>query len=85
MNYCGIDKKYMDYVVDDAPAKQGFFTPGTHLPIRSWEFVEKSGFPDYMVLFAWAFTEEVINKRRNYLKSGGKFIVPLPEVRIVSD
>ena len=85
MNYCGIDEKYLDYVVDDAPAKQGFFTPGTHVPIEPWEHVAKSGFPDYILLFAWAFTDEVINKRRDYLQKKGKFIIPLPEVKIVSE
>lgn len=82
MNYCGIDGRYLDYVVDDAPAKQGFFTPGTHVPIKSWDFVKESKFPDYAVLFAWAFTDEVIKKRQDYIKSGGKFIIPLPQVRI---
>jgi len=82
MNYCGIDGRYLDYVVDDAPSKQGFFTPGTHVPIKSWDFVKDSKFPDYAVLFAWAFTDEVIKKRQDYIKSGGKFIIPLPQVRI---
>ncbi len=81
MNYCGIDGRYLDYVVDDAPAKQGFFTPGTHVPIKSWDFVKESKFPDYAVLFAWAFTDEVIKKRQDYIKEGGKFIIPLPQVR----
>ncbi|MFH1654793.1 MAG: class I SAM-dependent methyltransferase [Pseudomonadota bacterium] len=85
MNYCNIDEKYIDYVVDDAPAKQGFFTPGTHLPIKTWEHVTQSQMPDYIVLFAWAFADEVIKKRQDYLKQGGKFIVPLPEVRIISE
>jgi len=84
MNYCGIDNRYLDYVVDDAPAKQGFYTPGTHVPIRSWDYVKEAKFPDYAVLFAWAFTDEVIKKRQDYLQQGGKFIIPLPEVRIVS-
>jgi SAM-dependent methyltransferase len=85
MNYCGIDGKYLDYVVDDAPAKQGYYTPGTNLPIKSWDFIKADGFPDYIVLFAWAFTEEVLNKRRDYLKQGGKFIIPLPNVKIIAD
>ncbi len=84
MNFCGIDGKYLDYVVDDAPAKHGFFTPGTHVPIKPWEFSAESEFPDYIVLFAWAFTDEVIKKRQDYLKKGGKFIIPLPEVKIVT-
>lgn len=84
MNYCGINRRYLDYVVDDAPSKQGFYTPGTHVPIRSWDYVRESGSPDYAVLFAWAFTDEVIKKRHDYIEQGGKFIIPLPGVRIVS-
>jgi len=84
MNYCGIDRRYLDYVVDDAPAKQGFYTPGTHVPIKSWDYVKEAKFPDYAVLFAWAFTDEVIKKRQDYLQQGGKFIIPLPEVRVIS-
>ena len=83
MNYCGIDRRYLEYVVDDAPSKQGFYTPGTHVPIRAWDYVKESGFPDYAVLFAWAFTDEVVRKRQDYIEQGGKFIIPLPEVKIV--
>lgn len=84
MNYCGIDNRYLDYVVDDAPAKQGFYTPGTHVPIKSWDYLKETKYPDYAVLFAWAFTDEVLKKRQDYLQQGGKFIIPLPEVRIIS-
>ena len=83
-NYCGIDNRYLDYVVDDAPAKHGFYTPGTHLEIKPWEYIFEAGVPDYIVLFAWAFTNEVIEKRKDYLQQGGKFIVPLPEIKIIS-
>ncbi|MHC4308397.1 MAG: class I SAM-dependent methyltransferase [Planctomycetota bacterium] len=84
MNYCGIDNRHLDYVVDDAPAKHGFFTPGTHVPIKSWDFTKQSKFPDYALLFAWSFINEVKKKRMNYLKQGGHFIVPLPEVKVIS-
>lgn len=84
MNYCGIDSRYLDYIVDDAPVKQGFYTPGMHVPIKAWDHVKETKLPDYAILFAWAFTDEVIKKRQDYLQQGGKFIVPLPEVRIIS-
>ena len=84
MNYCGIDNRHLDYVVDDAPAKHGFFTPGTHVPIKPWDYTKKSKFPDYALLFAWSFINEVKKKRTNYLKEGGHFIVPLPDVTVVS-
>ncbi len=85
MNYCGIDNRYLDYVVDDAPAKHSFFTPGTHVPIKPWDFTRESRFPEYALLFAWSFINEVKKKRSDYLKHGGKFIVPLPEVKVVSE
>jgi len=83
MNFCGIDTKYLDYVVDDAPAKHGFYTPGTHVAIKPWEDTKKGPFPEYALLFAWSFIEEVKKRRWDYLNQDGKFIVPLPEVRIV--
>jgi SAM-dependent methyltransferase len=83
MNYCGIDGRYLDYVVDDAQAKHGFFTPGTHVKIEPWARVETGPMPDYALLFAWSFFKEVMGKRQDYIDKGGKFIVPLPEVKIV--
>lgn len=85
MNYCGIDGIYLDYVVDDAPAKHGFYTPGMYVEIASWERTAQGKFPDYALLFAWSFMKEVLNKRQDYIAAGGKFIVPLPDVRIVPD
>ena len=82
MSFCGIDKQHLSYVVDDAPAKHGFFTPGSHLSIKPWSATEQSR-PDYLLLFAWSFADEVIAKRADYLAQGGKFIIPLPEVKIV--
>jgi len=82
MNYCGIDATYLDSVVDDAPAKHGFYTPGTHLPIVPWEMAEQKN-PEYALLFAWSFIDEVLRRREGYTRAGGKFIVPLPEVRTV--
>jgi SAM-dependent methyltransferase len=82
MNFCGLDRRYLDCVVDDAPAKHGLYMPGMHVPIRPWEAAEALQ-PDYAVLFAWSFAEEVMRRRAGYLARGGKFIVPLPEVRVV--
>ncbi|MEK7533756.1 MAG: class I SAM-dependent methyltransferase [Patescibacteria group bacterium] len=83
MNYCGIDKKYLDYIVDDSPAKQYAFTPGTHLKIYpSLKKLHKSK-PNYILLFAWSFINE-IKKRNINLKNKLKFIIPLPKVKIIS-
>ena len=84
MNYCGLDEKYLDYVIDDAPAKHGAFTPGTRLEIVLSNILATKKRPDYVVLFAWPFIEEVKKRNVNYLQSGGKIIVPLPDVKVVS-
>ncbi len=83
MNYCGLAGEYLDYIVDDAPAKHGFYTPGTHVEIQPWEHTTKGAPPDYAVLFAWSFMSEVLKKRLDYTTKGGKFIVPLPVVQVV--
>ena len=85
MNYCGINGQILDYVVDDAPAKHGYFTPGTHVPIKPWDYTKESTFPEYALLFAWSFINEVKKRRADYLQQGGKFIVPLPQVTVVSN
>jgi len=84
-NYCGIDKNFIDYVIDDAPEKHGFYTPGTHLEIKPWESIFEFQIPDYVIVLAWGFIDEIINKRKDYLQMGGKFIVPLPVVKIISE
>lgn len=82
MNYCDLTKDLLDFVVDDAPAKHGSFTPGTHQEIFPSSVLVKKTRPDYAVLFAWPFIEEVLLRNQNYIKKGGKFIVPLPKVKI---
>lgn len=84
MNYCGLDKNYLDYIIDDAPAKHGAFVPGTHQEIVSSEILNSKKRPDYAVLFAWPFWEEIKKKQQTYVKNGGKFIIPLPKVEIIS-
>jgi methylation protein EvaC len=83
MAFCGIDGSHLDFVVDDAPAKHGLYTPGSHLPIKPWATAEET-WPEYALLFAWSFADEVKKRRLDYLERGGKFIVPLPDVRVVS-
>jgi hypothetical protein len=83
MNYCGLDTSYLSYVIDDSPAKQGFFTPGNHLPIYSADMLYKNPVPSYILLFAWAFVEEILTKHKKYITLGGRFILPLPTVRTI--
>ncbi len=82
IQYCNIDNGLLDYIVDDAPMKQGYYTPGSHLEIKSRESLEEK-IPDYILIFAWSFFNEIIEKNIKYLHKGVKFIIPLPEVKII--
>lgn len=80
-NYCSLEN-FLDYVVDDAPAKHGSLLPGTHHKIfPSIRMIKDK--VDYAVLFAWPFLYEVKEKNKEYLNNGGKFIIPLPKVKIL--
>jgi SAM-dependent methyltransferase len=82
MNAFGIGGDLLDFVVDRSTLKQGRFTPGNHLPILPPEtLVERA--PDYALLLAWNFAEEVIAQQKAYRDAGGRFIVPLPKLAIV--
>lgn len=81
IQYCGITSEHLDFIIDDAPAKQGLYTPGSHLQIRDNKALYNEN-PDYILLFAWSFYEEIAAKCEDYLKKGGHIIVPLPNVRV---
>jgi len=80
LSFCGIGSDYIDYVVDDSPLKQGLFTPGTHIPVVSSEMLSTHK-PDYILILAWNFADEIIKKTRPLVSA--KFIIPLPEPVIV--
>lgn len=82
IQYCGIDESHVEYMIDDAPAKTGFFTPGSHLEIYSNEILKVRP-PDYLLIFAWSFINEISAKCESYMDDGGKLLIPLPEVRIM--
>ena len=81
-NYFGIDTGILDYIVDSTPYKQGLFTPGTHIPIFGESKLAEDK-PDYALIFAWNFADEIIEKERNFRKNGGKFIIPIPKIRVL--
>lgn len=82
LNMCGLGPKDISYIVDSTPHKQGLYTPGTHIPIVPEERLLKDQ-PDYAVLFIWNFKDEVLKKQQEFIKRGGRFIVPVPKVHLI--
>lgn len=82
LNYFGIGPETLDYLVDRNPLKQGTLSPGVLIPIHGPEKIEEQR-PDYLLVLAWNFFDEIRDQLRDYEAAGGKFIVPLPYPRIV--
>jgi hypothetical protein len=78
LNYCGIDTDLLAYTVDRSPLKQHRYTPGTHLPILPPEVLLERQ-PDYVLILAWNFADEIIEQQDEYRRRGGRFILPVPE------
>jgi len=82
INYCGIGPDLIDFISDTTPIKQGKFNPGAHIPVRPYEeFLAK--YPDYALLFAYNHAKEIMAKEQKFMASGGKWIVYVPEVKVL--
>jgi 2-polyprenyl-3-methyl-5-hydroxy-6-metoxy-1,4-benzoquinol methylase len=83
LNYCGITTDLVEYTVDKSPYKQNLYTPGSHLPVYHPDKLTQD-MPDYVLLLAWNFADEILEQQKTYRDKGGTFILPIPEVRIVA-
>jgi methylation protein EvaC len=82
-NYCGITPDLVEFISDTTPIKQGKLSPGTHIPVKPYDaFV--ADYPDYALLFAWNHAAEIREKETNFIAGGGRWIVYVPRVEIVS-
>lgn len=82
LNYCRIGPETLDFITEKSPLKIGKYTPGTHIPIvPDSELIKQV--PDFALLLAWNFADEIITNLDHYRKAGGKFIIPIPKPRIV--
>jgi hypothetical protein len=83
LNYCNIGTEQLDYIVDKNRLKHGLHTPGMHIPVFGIDKILQDR-PDYLLILAWNFADEIIEQQREYRELGGKFILPIPEPRITN-
>ncbi len=81
LNYCGVRNDLIRFVVDASPHKQGKYLPGSHIPVVKEEDLRIAK-PDYVVIFPWNIKEEIV-VQLNYIREwGGKFVTPVPILKI---
>ena len=83
LNYCGVRTDFLDYTVDRGPEKQGCFLPGTRIPIYPVERIRETR-PDYLLILPWNLREEIMKQMACIRDWGGRFVVPIPEVKVYS-
>jgi hypothetical protein len=82
LNYCGIRTDFVDYAVDRNPYKHGRYTPGTHIPIFPPDRIRETK-PDYVLILPWNLKDEISEQMAYVREWGGRFVVPIPEVRVL--
>ena len=83
LNFCGIGRDLITYVVDRNPYKQGSYLPGSRLPICSPDRICQTK-PDYLLILAWNLREEVMQMMAGIREWGGRFVIPLPKVEVLA-
>jgi len=82
LNYCGIRTDFLDYTVDRSPHKQNCYLPGSHIPVRHPDRIREDR-PDYVLILPWNLKEEIVAQMACIREWGGRFIIPIPQVRIL--
>lgn len=82
LNFCKIGTDLVPYTVDKSALKVGLYTPGMHLPVLPVETLLREQ-PDYVLILAWNFADEIMRQQQEYRDRGGRFIIPLPEPKVI--
>jgi SAM-dependent methyltransferase len=83
LSFLEIGPETLSYIADRSALKQGLYTPGSHIPVVAPERLLLDQ-PDYVLLLAWNFVAEILEQQAEYRRRGGKFIIPVPRVKIAS-
>lgn len=82
VNYCGLTEKDLPFIVDDTKDKQGLLYAGTNIPIVSSDALAEEP-PQYLLILAWNFADEIMRKTRSFSEAGGKYLIAIPKPRVV--
>ena len=82
LNYCGVRTDFLDYTVDRSPHKQGRYLPGVRIPIHGPDRLRETK-PDYVLILPWNLKEEIVEQMADVRSWGGRFVVAIPEVRVL--
>ena len=82
LNYCELSKNEILFVVDRNEYKQGLFLPGTHIIIKKPDAIKEAK-PDYLLILPWNLKNEIMKQMEFIREWGGKFVIPIPEVKII--
>lgn len=83
LNYLDLNQRVVEYAVDKNIHKQGKLMPGVRVPIDDPERL-KTDKPEYVLILPWNFRDEIVRQQQGYLDSGGKFVVPIPKLEVLS-
>lgn len=83
LNYCKIDKDYLSFATDKSKLKINKYTPGGQIKVFSDKEINLKR-PNYAILLAWNFAKEIIRNNKNFIKTGGKLIIPIPKLKIIT-
>jgi SAM-dependent methyltransferase len=83
LSHFRIGRDELDYIADDNPLKQGLFSPASHIPVVAPAEIGRRR-PDYLLILAWNFADAIMASQRAFAEAGGRFILPMPEPRVVS-
>jgi hypothetical protein len=82
LNYCGVRRDLIDFVVDANPHKQNKFLPASHIPVVEERYLREQK-PDFVIIFPWNIKSEIMDQLSYIRDWGGKFVMAIPEMQII--